>query len=76
MDNSDAGVGGSASTEKVGTSEIGQERIWSKSKRQGGRTQRNIQTQNQPASADHGETRGHDSGGTLGEPPHPLGGGW
>ena len=72
----DSGVGGAASTERVGTSEIGQERVWSKYKRWGRRTQRSLQPRNRPAAADYGETGGHESGGTLGEPLHPLGSGW
>ena len=76
MANSDASIDGAASTEVGGMSEIGRERIWSKAKRQRRRTQRNLQPHNLTEAADHGETGGHDSGGTLREPPHPLGSGW
>ena len=76
MANFDAGVGGSAITEGGGTSEIGGERIWSKAKRRGRRTQHNLQPQDRTTASDNGEYGEHDSGGTLGEPPHPLKGGW
>ena len=72
----DADVGGAASTEGGGMSEIGWERIWSKDKHQGRQTQQNIQPRDRPTAADNGELREYDSGGTLGETPHPLGGGW
>ena len=76
MANFDAGVGGTASIEGGGTLEIGQEWIWRKYKRRGRRTQHNLQPRDRTTAADNGETGGHDSGSTLGEPPHTLGGGW
>ena len=66
MANFDAGVGGAAITEGGGALEIGQERIWINSKQQGRRTRQNLQPRNKLAASDHGETGGHDSGGTLG----------
>ena len=72
----DVGVGGAASTEGLGTSEIGRERICSKDKQWGRRTRHNIQPRNRPAAVNHGNTGVYDSGGTLGEPLRPLGGGW
>ena len=76
MANFDAGMGGAASTEGRGTSEIGQERIWSNAKRRGRQTKHNLQLQDRPTAADNGEYGEHASGGTLREPLHPLGGGW
>ena len=72
----DAGVGGAASIEGGGTSEIGRKRILSKSKRRGRRGSHNLQPQDRPTAADNRESGEHDIGGMLGEPPPTLGGGW
>ena len=72
----DAGVGGAAITEGGGMSEIGRKRIWSKAKRQGRRGRHNIQPRGRSTAADNRESGEHEIGGTLVEPPPPLGGGW
>ena len=71
----DASVGGAASTVGGGTSKIGQKRIWSKAKRRGSQGRHNLQPRDRPTSADNREYGEHDIGGTLREPPPPLGGG-
>ena len=68
----DSGVGGAASTEGGGTSEIVRKRIWSKAKRWG---RHNLQPRGRFTAADIRESGEHDIGGTLGEPLPPLGGG-
>ena len=76
MSHLDASVGGAASTKGRVTSEIGREHIWIKAKRQGRRGRHSLQPWGLSTAADNRESGEHDNGGTLREPPPPLGGGW
>ena len=71
MDDFNAGVGGAASTEGGGMSEIRQKRIGSKAKRWGRWGSHNLQPWGPSTAADSRESGEHDNSGTLGEPPPP-----
>ena len=71
-----AAMGGAAITKEGGTSKIGQKRIGRKENRRGRRGRHNLQPRGRSTAADNIESGEHENGGTLGEPPPPLGGGW
>ena len=70
----DVRIGGFSSAKEVGVPEI--RRTWdcSKAKRQGKGIRSGVQQQIIYVAGDHGEAGRDDGGGTLGEPPLPLGG--